>query len=155
TLLAIGRSRKSHHTEYPRADPFSDGFDRSSLAGAVTSLEHDNDAQSLVLHPLLKYAELRLKPLQLFFVVLPLQLRLDLNCGFFVLHHLHLSEAPRTDGEQHNRKKGEGSQIRPERAPRRVLQCDTPDDRHQIAQGVEIRELLKELRHVVERGSGS
>src|SRR5262249_48695031 len=79
SFLAIGRSGKRHHTEYPRADPFRYSFDRSSLTGAVTPFEHDNDAQSLVLHPLLEYAELRLKPLQLFFVVLSLHLRLDLK----------------------------------------------------------------------------
>src|SRR5262245_57520102 len=107
TLFAVGRSGKRHHTEYPRADALSDGFDRSSFAGAVTPLEHDNDAQSLVLHPLLECAELRLKPLQLFFVVLSLHLRLDLKRGFIALHYLNLSEAPRTNGEQHNRKKGE------------------------------------------------
>src|SRR5262245_56704820 len=71
TVFAVGRSGERHQTEYPGADSFRDCFDRASLAGSVSALEHNNDAQSLVLHPFLQYAELRLKALQLFFVVFP------------------------------------------------------------------------------------
>src|SRR5215467_5066444 len=68
---------------------------------------------------------------------------------------LLLSEAPRADGKQGDRKRDQNRQIRPERAPRRVLQGDSADDGHQITQRVQIRELLEEWRHVLDRGCRS
>src|SRR5262249_36733948 len=112
---------KRYQTEYSRAYPFGDGFDRASFAGAVAAFEHDDYSQSLMLHPLLECAELRLKAEQLFFVFFPLQLGVDLGHELSILHHLYLSEAPRADGEQDDCKKGKGDQIRPQRAPRRIL----------------------------------
>src|SRR5262245_18727444 len=76
SLLAVRWSWQGDYTEYPRAHPLGDSLNCASFACAIASLKHDDYAQSLVLHPLLKSAELRLKAEQLLFVLFPLQLRL-------------------------------------------------------------------------------
>src|SRR5262249_44514640 len=73
-LLAVGWSRKCHDSKNSRADPLCDGFDRAPFARAITAFKHDDDTQSFVFYPVLEQAELRLKPKQLFFVILSLHL---------------------------------------------------------------------------------
>src|SRR5262245_22577483 len=72
--LAVGWSRKRHDSENSRADPLRDGFNRAPFARAITAFKHDDDTQSFVFYPVLEQAELRLKPKQLFFVILSLHL---------------------------------------------------------------------------------
>ena len=59
--------------EDPRADALGERPDGASLAGAVAPLEHHDDPQALVLHPVLESAQLGLKPAQLLDVLLPLE----------------------------------------------------------------------------------
>ena len=59
--------------EHARADALGDRLDRAALAGAVASLEHDDDAQALVLDPVLQVAQLDLQLAQLLLVFLALQ----------------------------------------------------------------------------------
>src|SRR5262249_51476547 len=86
TPLPIGRNWKGDYPEDTRADALGYSLDCSPFSGAIPALEHDNHAQALVLHPFLQNAELGLKPLQLFFVLLPLQLRFGLDRGLIALH---------------------------------------------------------------------
>ena len=69
-LLAVGRRRQGDHPEDARADTLGDGADRPALAGPVTSLEHDDDAQALLLDPSLQVAQPDLEFLQRFLVLL-------------------------------------------------------------------------------------
>src|SRR5688572_7177562 len=87
-LFAIRRGRQRDNAKHARADALSDGADGSSLARAVASLEHDDDAQPLGLHPRLECAEFRLKASQLLLVLLAIQR------GFTVVLAL-LGHAPR------------------------------------------------------------
>ena len=73
-LLAVRRRRQRDDAEDARADALGDRLDRAALAGRVAPLEDDDDAQPLVLHPVLQRAQLALQPGQLLLVVLALQL---------------------------------------------------------------------------------
>src|SRR4029453_17112135 len=73
-LLAVGWSRNARDPENSRADSLRDGFNRAPFARAITAFKHDDDTQSFVFYPVLKQAELRLKPEQLFFVIFSLPL---------------------------------------------------------------------------------
>ena len=56
-LFAVGRRRQCDHFEDARAQPLGQRADRASFAGAVAALEHDDDAQALLLDPVLKMAQ--------------------------------------------------------------------------------------------------
>src|SRR5262249_18478501 len=60
-LFPVRRSRKSHHAKDARAHTLGDGLDGPALAGGVAPLEHDDDARSLSLDPILQMAKLDLK----------------------------------------------------------------------------------------------
>src|SRR6185436_2474565 len=70
-LLALGWSRQCDDPEHPRAHTLGDRLDGTSLAGAVTALEHDAYLQALVYHPLLQLDELHVQALEFLFIVLP------------------------------------------------------------------------------------
>ena len=53
-LLAVRGRGQRHEAEDARADALGDGLDRAALAGRVAALEDDDDAQALVLDPLLQ-----------------------------------------------------------------------------------------------------
>ena len=69
-LFAVRRRRQRHHAEDPRADALGDRLDRSALAGGVAPFEHDDDAGSGLLDPILQVAQLDLELVQLLLVVL-------------------------------------------------------------------------------------
>ena len=50
-FLAVGWRRQRDDPEHARADALGERADRAALAGAVASLEHDDDAQALFLDP--------------------------------------------------------------------------------------------------------
>ena len=56
-LLAVRRRRQRDDAEDARADALGERADRAALAGGVASLEDDDDAQALFLHPPLQVAE--------------------------------------------------------------------------------------------------
>src|SRR5262249_13607211 len=74
-FLSVGRCRQRHHAEHAWADPLGDSFDRTSLAGGVTSFENDNNSQAFVPDPLLKRAELDLQFPQFLLVFVSLHRR--------------------------------------------------------------------------------
>ena len=63
-LLAIGGSGEGDDAKNARTDLFSECFYGPALAGGVASLEHDDDAQALLLDPILKRAEAELQLVQ-------------------------------------------------------------------------------------------
>src|SRR6516165_1267626 len=67
-LFPVRRSGKRHHAKHARAHALADGLDGSALAGGVAPLEHDDDARSLVLDPILQMAKLDLKLAQFLLV---------------------------------------------------------------------------------------
>src|SRR3954470_24480741 len=69
-LLAIRGRRQGNDAKDARTDAFGDRSDGASLAGAVTSLEDNDHAHAIVLHPILKHAQLALKPAK--FLLVPL-----------------------------------------------------------------------------------
>ena len=58
-LLAVGRRGQRDDAEHARADPLGDGADGAALARGVAAFEDDDDAQPLVLDPLLEIAQAR------------------------------------------------------------------------------------------------
>ena len=72
-LFAVGWSGQRHETENARADPFRDRTNGSAFPSGVPTFKYDNDAQTLVLNPILKLAELFLKPAELLLIIFPLQ----------------------------------------------------------------------------------
>ena len=56
-LFAIGRRRQGHHPENARAQPLGQRADRPALTGTVAALEHDDDAEALLLDPVLEMAQ--------------------------------------------------------------------------------------------------
>jgi hypothetical protein len=60
-LLAVRRRGQRDHAKHPGAHPLRDGADRTPLAGGVPTLEHDDHAEPLVLHPVLEPAQLGLQ----------------------------------------------------------------------------------------------
>ena len=73
-LLALGRRRQRNDAEHARTDPFGDRLDRAALAGGVAAFEHDADLEPLVDDPLLQLDQLDVQPLELFLVILALEL---------------------------------------------------------------------------------
>ena len=73
-LFPIRRGGQRDNAKHARADALGDGADGPALARAVASLEHDDDAQPLGLHPLLERAELGLKASKFLLVLLAIQL---------------------------------------------------------------------------------
>jgi hypothetical protein len=63
-FFAIGRRRKRDDAEDPGAHTLGDRLDRAALAGAIASLEDDDDAQPFLFHVLLEMAEAHLQLLQ-------------------------------------------------------------------------------------------
>src|SRR5262252_3121613 len=59
-LFSVRRSGKRRHAKHARAHALADGLDGSALAGGIASLEHDDDARSLVFDPILQMAKLDL-----------------------------------------------------------------------------------------------
>ena len=74
-LLAVGGRGQRHEAEDARADALGDGANRAALSGAVAPLEHDDDPQAFVFHPVLKVAQLGLKPAQFLLVFFAFQFR--------------------------------------------------------------------------------
>jgi hypothetical protein len=72
-LLALGRSGKSDHAEYPRAHPGGNRLDRAALAGAIATFKHDADLLGLVPYPFLKVDQLHMQLAQPALVVLALE----------------------------------------------------------------------------------
>src|SRR5262249_14544758 len=60
-LLAVRRGWQRHHPESAGADAFRESLDGAALSGRIAAFKDDDDLQSLVLHPLLKLAQLSLK----------------------------------------------------------------------------------------------
>ncbi len=71
-LLPVGGRGQRNHPEHARAHPLGDRLDRPALAGGVAALEHDDDAQALVLDPFLQRAKLDLQTPQGVVIVLAL-----------------------------------------------------------------------------------
>src|SRR5215471_4997261 len=67
-LFAVGWCGESDHAEHARAHSFRNRLDRPAFAGGIASLEYDDGARSLGLHPLLQMTKLDLKLAQLFLV---------------------------------------------------------------------------------------
>ena len=74
-LFPVGWGREHHQSERAWADPLGQRPDRSAFAGGVATLEHDHDALSRALDPVLQDAEFGLQLAQGILVVLALQLR--------------------------------------------------------------------------------
>ena len=74
-LFPVGRGGQRDQSEGARADPLGQRPDRPALAGGVAALEHDDDALTGALDPVLQDAEFGLQLAQGLLVVLPLQLR--------------------------------------------------------------------------------
>ena len=92
-FLAIGRRGQRHDAEHARADPLGEGADGAAFAGGVAALEHDDDAQALVLDPLLQVAQLGLELAQFLLVFLGLQLLGLAVPDFVILAHRFLGFA--------------------------------------------------------------
>ena len=60
-LLAVGRRRQRHNPKHARADPLGQRPDGAALARGIAAFEDDDDAQALVLDPLLEMAQLGLE----------------------------------------------------------------------------------------------
>ena len=60
-LLAVGRRRQRDESEDPRADPLGERPDGAALARGVAAFEDDDDAQPLLLDPILEMTQLGLK----------------------------------------------------------------------------------------------
>ena len=69
-LLAVGRRRQRDEAKHARADALGQGADGAALARGVAALEDDDDAQALVLDPLLELAQLGLELAQFLLVFL-------------------------------------------------------------------------------------
>src|SRR5262249_9792958 len=90
-FLAIRGCRQRHHAKHARAHAFGDGFDGPALPGRVATLEHDDDARSLGLDPLLQMAKFDLQLLELALVRFAFHLLLGIAaCRPFQLHDLTL-----------------------------------------------------------------
>src|SRR6185312_3044365 len=59
-LFPTRRCRQGNNTKYARAHALGDRLDGASLAGRIAPLEHDDNAQSLVLYPILQSTKLDL-----------------------------------------------------------------------------------------------
>ena len=86
-LFAVGRGGKRDDAKDTRADALGDGFDGSALAGAVAAFEYENDAQALVLHPILELTELDLKLSELLCIPLRPHFPVLVRGGFFMVFH--------------------------------------------------------------------
>src|SRR5207245_1728199 len=64
-FLAVRGSGEGDDAENTRADALRDGFNSAAFAGAVASLEDEDDAQAFVFHPILELTELNLELAQL------------------------------------------------------------------------------------------
>ena len=71
-LLAVGRRGQRDDAEHAGADALGDGADGAALAGGIAALEDHDDAEALVLDPLLELAELGLEPPEFLLVHLAL-----------------------------------------------------------------------------------
>ena len=60
-LLAVGRRGQRHKSEYARADSLGQGPDGATLARGVAAFEDDDDAQPLLLDPILEMTQPGLK----------------------------------------------------------------------------------------------
>ena len=60
-FLAVGRRRQRHKSKDPRADPLGERPDGAALARGVAALEDDDDAQPLLLDPILEMTQPGLK----------------------------------------------------------------------------------------------
>ena len=78
---------KRDDAEDPRADAFGDGFDGAALAGAVAAFEDHNDAQALVLDPILELAELDLELAKLLCIPLRPHFPVLVRDGLFMIFH--------------------------------------------------------------------
>src|SRR5262249_5995449 len=88
-LFPVRRSGKSHHAKHARAHPLGDGLDGSALAGRIATLEHDDDAGSRGLDPILQMAKLDLELAQFLLVSLALHLLLGIAAsGPFQCHDI-------------------------------------------------------------------
>lgn len=68
--LALGGFGERDDARHARIEKFRDPLDGAALAGRVAPFEDDNDAGALGAHPLLKFHQFRLQPVQLAFVQL-------------------------------------------------------------------------------------
>ena len=60
-FFAVGRRGQGDDAKYARAHPLGKRAYRAALAGGIAPLEHDDDAQALVLDPVLEAAQLGLQ----------------------------------------------------------------------------------------------
>ena len=60
-FLAVGRRRQRDKSKHTRADPLGERPDGAAFARGVAALEDDDDAQALVLDPILEMAQLGLE----------------------------------------------------------------------------------------------
>ena len=75
-LLAVRWRRQGNNAEDAGTHALGDCLDRAAFSRRVAALEDDNDAQPLVLNPVLKLAEFDLKFAQRAFVFLAREFRL-------------------------------------------------------------------------------
>ncbi len=91
-LLTVGGSRKGDDSKHPRTHSFRDGFDGSTFAGGISSLQQDDDTRSLRLDPFLQVAKLDLQLSQFLLVDFTFHLSVvSTFCFNARLHHLLLT----------------------------------------------------------------
>ena len=86
-LLAVGRRRQGDNPKDPRADPLGDRLDGAAFAGGVAAFEDNDDAQALVLHPILELTELYLELAELLFNLFAPVGSFSGGARFFVVFH--------------------------------------------------------------------
>src|SRR5262249_61441889 len=67
-LFPVGWGREGHQSKDAGTHPLCDGADGAALASGVPPFEDHDDAQPLLLDPILKYAELALELKKLLFI---------------------------------------------------------------------------------------
>src|SRR5262245_40035197 len=82
-FFTVRRRRECDDTKDARTDPLGDGLDGSALPRGVAPLEYDDDAQALVLDPLLQMTELHLELAKFLFIGFPFQLAVGLTIFCF------------------------------------------------------------------------
>ena len=85
-LFAIGGSRQRHLTKNPGTYSFRDCSNRAAFTCAISPLKHNNDAETFIPYPGLKFAKLRLEVAQLRFKRLAVHILLSI---LVLLRHLH------------------------------------------------------------------
>jgi hypothetical protein len=106
-LFPVGRSGQGHNAEDTGAHAFRKCTNGAALAGCVTPFEHDDDAQAAVFHPILKFAQFRLKSAKFRFILLATQPILCSSLSIpqlgksLVLRDLKLKASPTTSATRY------------------------------------------------------